>query len=45
MILNQKAEFKNKVSESNYHEINPNVILSGIQYSDLPLMEIDFSWQ
>jgi hypothetical protein len=22
--LNQKAEFKNRVSDSNYHEINPN---------------------
>jgi hypothetical protein len=24
MSLNQKAGFKNKVSNSNYHEINPN---------------------
>jgi hypothetical protein len=30
MSLNQKAEFKNKVSDSNYREINPNVLFEWI---------------
>jgi hypothetical protein len=44
MSLNQKAEFKNKVSDSNYHEINL-IFLSGNQNSDPPLMKIYFSLQ
>jgi hypothetical protein len=38
-------EFKNKVSNSNYHEINPNFFSSGIQNSDPPLVKIYFSMQ
>jgi hypothetical protein len=28
-MLNEKAEFKNKVSDSNYREINPNFFFEG----------------
>jgi hypothetical protein len=45
MSLNQNVDFKNKVSDSNYREINLNSLLSGIQNFDPPLMEINFSWQ
>jgi hypothetical protein len=43
--LNQKAHFKNKVSDSNYREINPNLFSSGIQNFDPSLVKIYFSLQ